>query len=154
MSLGLRPTSVPSGIMTIQSFVHNRHEPKIEGLCPCPLGGWVPSNTMWQGLRPTSMPSFILIHPTVWPQYTNVTDRTDRQRSDNTGQTVLQTVTQKLCLQQKGHKKQIVKSAVIKTRIPSCAKLAAQLRLQLMAQCTYCCSHTRPSHLWLMHPFS
>jgi len=28
------------------------------------------------------MPSFILIHPTVWPQYTNVTDRTgqtDRQ---------------------------------------------------------------------------
>jgi len=21
------------------------------------------------------MPSFILIHPTVWPQYTNVTDR-------------------------------------------------------------------------------
>ena len=29
------------------------------------------------------MPSFILIHPTVWPQYTNVTDKTDRQ----TGQT-------------------------------------------------------------------
>ena len=27
------------------------------------------------------MPSFILIRPTVWPQYTNVTDRTDRQRS-------------------------------------------------------------------------
>jgi len=25
------------------------------------------------------MPSFILIHPTVWPQYTNVTDRQDRQ---------------------------------------------------------------------------
>jgi len=24
------------------------------------------------------MPSFILIHATVWPQYTNVTDRTDR----------------------------------------------------------------------------
>jgi len=34
-----------------------------------------PSNTMWP--RPTSMPSFILIHPTVWPQYTNVTDRPD-----------------------------------------------------------------------------
>jgi len=40
----------------------------------------------------TSMPSFILIHPTVWPQYTNVTDRqtgqdrqterTDRQTTD------------------------------------------------------------------------
>jgi len=24
------------------------------------------------------MPSFMLIHPTVWPQYTNVTDKTDR----------------------------------------------------------------------------
>jgi len=30
----------------------------------------------------TFMPSFILIHSTVWPQYTNVTDRTNR-----TGQT-------------------------------------------------------------------
>jgi len=32
------------------------------------------------------MPSFIVIRPTVWPQYTNVTDRTDRQdgqRTDN-----------------------------------------------------------------------
>ena len=46
---------------------------------------------------------FILIHPTVWPQYTNVTDRTDRrerqdrQRSDGDGigRTVLQTVAQK-----------------------------------------------------------
>jgi len=28
------------------------------------------------------MPSFILIHPTVWPQYTNVTDRTDRTGQD------------------------------------------------------------------------
>jgi len=44
------------------------------------------------------MPSVILIHPTVWPQYTNVTDRqdrTDRQWSDSTGRTVLQTVAQK-----------------------------------------------------------
>jgi len=44
------------------------------------------------------MPSFILIHPTVWPQYTNVADRkgqTDRQRSDSIGQTVLQTVARK-----------------------------------------------------------
>jgi len=40
------------------------------------------------------MPSFILIHPTVWSQYINVTDRqtdstgkdwTDRQRTDNIG---------------------------------------------------------------------
>jgi len=50
------------------------------------------------------MPSFMLIRPAVWPQYTNVTDKTDRQ--DRTGQdnspiayigrTVLQTVAQKL----------------------------------------------------------
>jgi len=38
--------------------------------------------TMWPGLRPTGMPSFTLIYPTVWPQYTNVTDRT-AQRSDS-----------------------------------------------------------------------
>jgi len=47
------------------------------------------------------MPSFILICPTVWPQCTNVTDRTDRQtgqerqRTDSTGRTLLQTVAQK-----------------------------------------------------------
>jgi len=45
-------------------------------------GGGFSSNTMWPGPRLTSMPSFVLIHPTVWPQYTNVTDRTDRQ-TDN-----------------------------------------------------------------------
>jgi len=36
------------------------------------VGGWVPigspSNTMWPGPRATSLPSGILIHPTVWPQ--------------------------------------------------------------------------------------
>ena len=52
-----------------------------------------PSSTMWPVPRPTSMPSFILIHPTVWPQYTNVTDRQDidkqeRQRSDSIGRTI------------------------------------------------------------------
>jgi len=40
------------------------------------------------------MPSFILIRPTVWPQYTNVTDRQDRQ-TDSIGRTILQTVAQK-----------------------------------------------------------
>jgi len=58
---------------------------------------WSPSNTLWPG--PTSVPSFIVIHPTVWLQYTNVTERqTDRQtgqRSDRIGRTVLQTVVQK-----------------------------------------------------------
>ena len=46
------------------------------------------------------MPSFILIHPTVWPQCTNVTDRQDRQTgqwSDSIRRTVLQTVAQKFC---------------------------------------------------------
>jgi len=32
---------------------------------------------MLQGLRSTSVPVFIMIQLTVWPQYTNVTDRTD-----------------------------------------------------------------------------
>jgi len=61
-------------------------------------GAGSPSNTMWPGRRPTFMPSFILIHPTAGPQYTNVTDRQtdrqaaqDRQRSDSTARTVLQT---------------------------------------------------------------
>ena len=40
-------------------------------------GAGCPSNTMSPKHRPTSISSFILIHPTVWPQYTNVTDRTD-----------------------------------------------------------------------------
>jgi len=66
------------------------------------MGAGSPSNTMWPGPRPTCTPSFILIHPTVWPQFTNVTDRqtgqTDRQVrqwSDSIGRTVLQTVAQK-----------------------------------------------------------
>ena len=55
---------------------------------PHPFGGWgagFPYNAMWPGPRPTCLPSFILIHPTVWPQYTNVTDRPDRQWSDGIG---------------------------------------------------------------------
>jgi len=105
-------------------------------------GAGFPSNTMSPGPRPTSVPSGILIHPAVWPQYTwaevwgctlggragspsntsvargeayfhakshldpsnrvvtiyqryrqDGTDRqTDRQRFDNIGRTVLQTV--------------------------------------------------------------
>ena len=56
------------------------------GLCPFgeeELGS--PSNIMCPGPRPTSMPSFILIYPTAWPQYTNVADRQDRAdiRHDN-----------------------------------------------------------------------
>jgi len=42
-------------------------------------GAESPSNTLSPGPRPTSVPSGILIHPAVSPQYTNVTDSTDRQ---------------------------------------------------------------------------
>jgi len=37
-----------------------------------------PSNTVSLGSRPTSVPSGrgILIYPTVWPQYTNITEKT------------------------------------------------------------------------------
>jgi len=51
-------------------------------------GAGSPSNIMWPGPRPTSIPSGVLIHPTVWPQYTNVTDRQGRrhrQLSDSIG---------------------------------------------------------------------
>ena len=41
------------------------------------------------------------IRPTVWPQYTNITDRTEQtgQRPDSIGRTVLQTVAQKWSVQ-------------------------------------------------------
>ena len=60
--------------------------PKIVGAVPL-WGSWVTSNTMWPGPRPTCVPSFILIRPTVWPQYTNVTERTDRQTDRQTDRT-------------------------------------------------------------------
>jgi len=71
---------------------HNIYGPKIgRGSVPLWRGGAEsPSNTVWP--RPTSMPCFVLIHSTVWPQYTKVTDR---QRTDSIGRTVLQTVAQK-----------------------------------------------------------
>jgi len=49
------------------------------GGCCAPFLGRAgsPFNTVWPGLRPTGMPGFILIHPTVWPPYTSVTDRQD-----------------------------------------------------------------------------
>ena len=48
------------------------------GLCaPFRGGAGPPSNTMSPEPRPTSVPSGILIHPTIWPQCTNVTDRQD-----------------------------------------------------------------------------
>jgi len=60
------------------------------GGCCAPFrgGAGFPSNTMSPGPRPISISSGILIHPTVWPQYTNVTDIQDRQRSRSIGRTV------------------------------------------------------------------
>jgi len=44
-----------------------------EGGCCSPFGGGAgsPSNILWPGPRSTSVPSGILIHPTVWPQQTS-----------------------------------------------------------------------------------
>jgi len=61
----------------MQPFDHNRHGPKIAGCASLGEGELGPHLTVWPGPRPTFVPSFILIHLTVWPQYTNVTDRTD-----------------------------------------------------------------------------
>jgi len=45
------------------------------GAMPLLGGAGFPSNTKWPGPRPTSTPIVILIHATVWPQYTNVINR-------------------------------------------------------------------------------
>jgi len=47
-------------------------------LCPSvprSVGELGPHLTVWPGPRATSVPSAILIYPTVWPQCTSVTDR-------------------------------------------------------------------------------
>jgi len=90
---------------SIQPFDHNRHGPKIGGLCPFGGGELGPNLTQCgQGRGLAACQVFILIHPTAWSQYTKVTDRigqtdrqTDRQankqeRIDSIGRTVLQTV--------------------------------------------------------------
>jgi len=98
-SPGPRPSSIPSDILIHAAIWTQLIWAENWGLCPFGRrGAGSPSKTMWPGPRPTCMPSFILIRPTVCPQCTNVTnrqDRTDRQRSDSIGQTVLQTVAQK-----------------------------------------------------------
>jgi len=76
---------------------------KFGGDLHAPLGrdGFVPSDIMWPGTRPTSLPSFTLIHrPFGHNRTTLQTERqdrqtgpTDRQRSYSTGRTVLQAVT-------------------------------------------------------------
>ena len=79
---GLLPYQVASS--SIQPFGHNRHGPKTWGCATLGEGGArCPSNTMWPRSRPTCKPSFILIHATVWSQYTDVKDRqTDSRQTD------------------------------------------------------------------------
>ena len=60
-------------------FGHNRRGPKSGGCCALFWGAGSPSNIMWPRPRPTSIRSGVVIRLTVWPQYTNVTDRQDRQ---------------------------------------------------------------------------
>jgi len=97
---GLRPTSIPSGIL-MHAAIWPQQIWAENWMGAVSLWGGAagsPSNTMWPGPRPTSMPGFILIRPTVWPRCTNVTDRqdrTDRQRFDSIGRTVLETVAPK-----------------------------------------------------------
>ena len=59
-------TSVRSDILIYAAYGRNGYGPKIGGLCPFGGGGaGSPSNTVWPGLRPTCLPSFILIRQTV-----------------------------------------------------------------------------------------
>jgi len=81
----------------MQPFGHKRHGPKIGGSAPLgegELGPHLTQRGQGRGLPACQLPSFILIHPTICRQYSNVKDRqtrqTDRQRSDSIGRTVLE----------------------------------------------------------------
>jgi len=53
------------------SHLATKHGPKSGGCCPLPFwGNGSPSNTMWPGLRPISIPRGILIQLAVSPQQT------------------------------------------------------------------------------------
>ena len=70
MWLRPRSTSIPGGVF-IQPFGHNRHGPTIEwgGGCAFFLGELGLHLTQSHGPRPISIPSGILVHPSVWPQW-------------------------------------------------------------------------------------
>jgi len=101
---GLRPTSMPSGILIRVAIWPQQLRAKIGGSAPLGRGAGSPSNTMWPGSMPTCMLSFILIRPTVCGHTpTSQQERQDRQdrqtgqRSDSIGRTFLQTVAQEGC---------------------------------------------------------
>jgi len=60
-------------------FGHSKHKQKWGLLCPFSWrGAGFPYNTVSPEPRPTSIPSGILIRSAIWPQYTNITDGTDK----------------------------------------------------------------------------
>jgi len=70
-SPGLRPTSMPNGILMHAAVWPQYKLAENWGRGYVPFFGKVPRSpysTMWPGLRPTSMSSAILIHPAIWPQ--------------------------------------------------------------------------------------
>ena len=103
MSLGAKPTSLPSGILIHPAIWPQHIWVKNWGLCPLGGGGaGSPSNTMWPGPRPTCLPAKFQLDPsnrltTIHQRHrqTGQDRQTDRQQSDSTGRTVLQMVAQK-----------------------------------------------------------
>jgi len=72
--------NTPTSQTDRQDRTDRQHRQRSDSL-GCPFGGGgagFPSNRMWPGPWPTCMPSFTLIHLTVWPLYTNVTESSDR----------------------------------------------------------------------------
>ena len=59
---------------------------QVQGGCSAPfhVGAGSPSNTMWPGPRPISVPSCILIYPTVWRAPTLQTADRQTSRTDRT----------------------------------------------------------------------
>jgi len=63
-----------SAVAEMGDRVHNRHRPRIWGAAvPVSRRAGTPSNTMWPGPRPTTIPSAILVHPVLghnghWPK--------------------------------------------------------------------------------------
>jgi len=81
MSSWSRITFLPSDILIHRAIWPQQVWAETWGEGCAPLGHWDlgPHLTVWPGPRPACVPSFILILPSVWPQCTNITDRTHRQ---------------------------------------------------------------------------
>jgi len=106
---GLAPYQVAS--WSIQPFGHNRHGPKI-GVCPFGDGELCPHLTQYGqswGLPPCQVSSW-LIKLFGYNTLTSQTGQTDRQRSDSTGRSVLQTVAQKPNMWQSFFFKKLIKT--------------------------------------------